>query len=96
MVDFSVIIGLTDDVVKLILIITCSHANRGLQALFFHGRLGQHQRLAAQDVVDIDALNRQHIDIDQVARGLGKVLRQLPLPSMISAFVQAKLIELPP
>src|SRR5215510_7210964 len=35
----------------------------------FHSGLGQHQRVPAQDVVDVDALNRQHVDVRNVARG---------------------------
>src|ERR1700693_4597000 len=34
----------------------------------------QDQRLAAQDIVDIGALLRQHVDLWQVARGAGKPL----------------------
>ena len=37
----------------------------------------QHQRVAAQDVVDIGALLRQHVDIGQVARGAGEILVEL-------------------
>src|SRR6202020_1540238 len=32
-------------------------------------RLGQHQLLAAENVIDVDALDRQHVDIGNVARG---------------------------
>ena len=35
---------------------------------------GQDQRVAAQDVVDIGALLRQHVDLRQVARGAGEAL----------------------
>ena len=38
-----------------------------------HGILGQHQRVAAQDVVDVRALLRQHIDMGDVGRGAGEV-----------------------
>ena len=35
---------------------------------------GQHQRVAAQDVVDVGALLRQHVDPRHVARGAREIL----------------------
>ena len=39
--------------------------------------LGQHQLVAAQDVVDVDALDRQHVDVRNVARRQNEILVEL-------------------
>ena len=38
----------------------------------------QHQRVAAQDVVDVGALLRQHVDAGKIARGAAEVLIDRP------------------
>ena len=38
-----------------------------------NGILGKHQRIAAQDVVDVRALLRQHIDMGDVGRRAGEI-----------------------
>ena len=55
-------------------------------------RLGQHELVAAENVVDVDALDRQHVDLRNVARGARK-LALASAPSTISAFVEAELGE---
>ena len=35
--------------------------------------LGQDQLVAAQNVVDVDALGGQHVDMGNVARGIGEI-----------------------
>src|SRR5262249_27793552 len=47
----------------------CSFEAR-LQRL--HGSLGEHQALAAENVVDVDALHRQHVDVGDVASRQGE------------------------
>jgi hypothetical protein len=63
-VDFSVITGPTDDVVVRCDTFTGAPAPWSFQSLLQQLRriLGQHQRVAAQDVVDVGALLRQHVD----------------------------------
>ena len=37
----------------------------------------QHQRLAAQNVVDVEAGEREHVNVGDVASGFGELLVQL-------------------
>src|SRR3954467_14828994 len=43
----------------------------------FQGGLGQNQSAPPQNVIDVDALDRQHVDIGNVARGLTEIRRAL-------------------
>src|SRR5207302_9353771 len=53
-------------------LISAGSFQTGLELL--RGIAGQDQEVAAQDVVDVGALLRQHVDLGQVARGTGKAL----------------------
>ena len=55
-----------DDVVEMFL----AHLNRASSAST--AALRQDQLLAAENVVDVDALDGQHVDIGNVARGIGE------------------------
>ncbi len=85
-VDFSVITGAKSRRNGML-----SPWRASLEPLFESGnrRLRQHELFAPQDVVNVDALHRQHIDMRNVARGAansGSISR----PSMKSALVQAE------
>ena len=64
-VAFSVIDRGDDDVVMAARSIMLLHLKRASSAST--RSLGQHQLVAAQDVVDVDALDRQHVDVRDVA-----------------------------
>ena len=82
MVDFSVITGAADHVV----VRARAHLNRSVSAST--AALVSTSVSTAQDVVDVDALDRQHVDVGDVARRQARNSASTSAPSMISALTK--------